>query len=527
MKHLFYFFIFGLLYLIAQACAVRSSPEGGSKDDIPPTILETNPPNQSVNFNENEIEIEFDEYVKIEGFTSQFISSPPLKHKVDYSLRGKMLTINFSDTLRPNTTYTFSFGNAIKDITESNAQTDFKYVFSTGAVLDSQQVSGQIRDAYTTLPSKGVMIAMYEAESEDSVFMKEVPLYYGISDENGQYRIENIAPGGYKIFAISDKDFDYTWSGASEAIGFVDQHIHSELNPEVDFSMFKTPVEYQFYRAKFEAFGKIEAYFSVPAHEVSFSRIDTTGSSELFEYPENGDTMTVWTDTWKTGSSAQWIVRHDPTATIDTMEVRIYEKDTARFRVKLLNSPPYAPSDSIILESTTPIRRIDTSKFMVFESDSIPVPFRVKQTSPRHIRLTLELNYNDKFTWILDSAAIEDLYGRYNDSIAQSFKVKQDNELSILHFSVKSDSSTTKVLELYNEKDVVVFRASFSDQINVDLFDIVPQKYSARVVYDRNGNSQWNSGDFFKAIQPEKVIYLDREIELRANWEIDETWLIP
>lgn len=518
--------LFGLLILI-QACAVQSSPDGGSKDETPPAIVEVDPPNQSLHFKSTEIEIEFDEYVKIEGFTTQFISSPPLKNKVEYSLRGKTLTLELDDTLRPNTTYTFSFGNAIKDITENNPQTDFKYVFSTGAVLDSQQVSGVVRDAFTTLPLKDVMIAMYDAESEDSVFMKEVPLYYGLSDENGNYLIENIAPGPYKIFAIKDADFNYLWSGNSEMIGFVEGHIHSEVNPVVDFALFRSPTAYKFYRGKFSSFGKIEAYFSIPATEVHFERLDTIGSTELFEYPENGDTIVMWTDTWRNGENGIWRVHHDPTASIDTMEVKFYEKDTARFRMKMFNNPPYSPADSIVLESSTPIRSIDTARFSVFKNDSIPVDFATELTSPRHIRLYVDLEYNDKVTWVIDSGAVEDLFRRHNDSSAQNFKIKQDNELSVLHFKVSSDSATSKLLQLYDEDGKVVYEVSFTSQVNVDLFDIHPQKYNARVIYDRNGNKKWDSGDFFARRQPEKVIYLEKQIELRANWEIDETWIIP
>lgn len=485
------------------------------------------PLNRSTNFNAQRIEIEFDEYVKIEGFSTQFISSPPLKHKVEYSLRGKTLRLEIDDTLRENTTYTFSFGNSIKDITENNAQTDFKYVFSTGAVLDSQVVHGTVQDAFTNKAKGGIMIALYESDSEDSVFMKETPLYYGLSDEQGHYDIENVAPGEYKIFAIQDFDFNYTWSGGSEPMAFVEETINSELDPVVDFSLFKPKGDFKFYRGKFASFGKVDAYFSAPAQQVTYTRLDTTDETIKLEFPENGDTIVLWTNRWKNGAEAQWRLVHEPSQLVDTMRVKFYEKDTVKLNFKLASKTPLSPVDSIIVESSTPLLNLNPSKIQVLTSDSIQLEHRAYISATRHLRLVIDADYGDKVTWSIDSGAVQDLFGRWNDSTGYSFKFKNDNELSIFHLKVQSDSVATRVLELFDEKGVVVYRASFGETLNVDLFDIHPQKYSARVIYDRNGNGHWDTGDYFEGTQPEKVIYLGKQIDLRANWEIDETWIIP
>lgn len=516
-----------LFGVILTACAVQSSPDGGAKDNTPPEAIRIEPANRSTFFEGQSVSITFDEYVKIDGFTSQFISSPPLKHKVKHSLRGRTLRVEFEDTLRPNTTYTFSFGNAIKDITESNAQTEFKYVFSTGAVLDSQIVHGSISDAFTNTAMKGIMVAMYDADSEDSVFMKETPLYYGLTDESGHYDIENVAPGQYKIFAIQDNDFNYVWSGPSERMAFVDEVIDSERDPEVNFELFKLPANYRFYRGKLLAFGKIEAYFGVPAQDVEFTRIDTTGAQHFIEFPENGDTVLFYTNRWINGEQASWSVYHEPSSTIDTMTIRFFEKDTVKLKLSLEKTAALSPADSIISLSTTPITSFDKSRMYVFRNDTVPIPFSVEQSGPRRIRLSVDADYNDRLRWVIDSGAVEDLHGRWNDSTSQSLRFLADNELSIFHLVVKSDSSTTRVVEIYNDKGDIAYRSAFTQQINIDLFDIKPQKYNVRVIYDRNGNGKWDTGNYFTNTQPEKVIYLEKVIELRANWEIDETWVIP
>jgi len=37
-------------------------------------------------------------------------------------------------------------------------------------------------------------------------------------------------------------------------------------------------------------------------------------------------------------------------------------------------------------------------------------------------------------------------------------------------------------------------------------------------------NNRWDSGDYFRHIQPEAVSYFPRTLELRANWDVEESW---
>lgn len=511
--------------LFVTGCAVQSTPDGGAKDETPPVIVSTFPENRSTSFTGNTIEIEFDEYVKVDGFTSQFISSPPLKYKVEHKLRKKTLTLTIADTLRENTTYTFSFGNAIKDITENNAQTEFKYVFSTGSILDSQIVAGQVIDAYSTLDQKGVMVALYEEHAEDSVFMKSPPLYYGLTDEHGVFSIENVAPGAYRLMAMKDLDFNYQWSGAAEALGYIDTLLHSQFNPSVTVPLFKAETPYKFYRGKYAEFGKIEMYFSKPAGELQIERLDTTTADYVIERPENGDTLIFWTNIWKSGGTGEWLITHVETGTVDTMSIRFTDKDTTKFRLDWGTKAPFSPTDSICFTAKTPITQFDPSKIHLIR-DTVHVPFSVDYSGKRSLALTTQLEYGQLLKWVVDSGAVTDMFGRVNDSFAQGFKVLNDNELSIFHMTVRSDSTFPKVIEIFNKNEDILYRDTFTDDIEISLYDIHPQELKARVIYDVNDNGRWDTGDYFENRQPEKVIYLAKTVELRANWEIEEVWNI-
>ncbi|MCB0431911.1 MAG: Ig-like domain-containing protein, partial [Mangrovimonas sp.] len=126
----------GVFLIIASiiSCANRGSPQGGPKDMDPPKIERSSPDNYSINFTGKEIKIYFDEYIKLKNLNKQLIISPPMNTQPEITPLGsasKYITIKIFDTLQPNTTYAFNFGNSIVDNNEENAFPFYRYVFST------------------------------------------------------------------------------------------------------------------------------------------------------------------------------------------------------------------------------------------------------------------------------------------------------------------------------------------------------------------------------------------------------------
>ena len=176
-------FIFILfIALIFANCANRGTPQGGEKDVTPPTIEKSEPENFNINFDQKEIRIYFDEYIKIKDVQKQLIISPPMKTQPEITPLGnasKYISIKIFDTLQPNTTYAFNFGNSISDNNEENPFPFYRYVFSTGNYIDSLSVNGQIFDALNRKPDTFVSVGLYEVDStfNDSIVYKENPKY--------------------------------------------------------------------------------------------------------------------------------------------------------------------------------------------------------------------------------------------------------------------------------------------------------------------------------------------------------------
>jgi len=220
--------------MVCWACAQQGSPAGGPRDEDPPMILESEPPNYSILFEAKKIMITFDEYIVLENVNQELIVSPPMEEKPEVKLRKKTLIIEFEEDLKPNTTYTFNFGSSIKDLHEGNVLLNFEYVFSTGEVLDSLSVRGTLKYAHDlSVPEEPISIMLYN-DLRDSVPLIDIPLYVGRSDDSGVFSVNNLRADVYKVFALKDGNNNFLFDLPTEEIAFLD----SSLIVSAEFARF-------------------------------------------------------------------------------------------------------------------------------------------------------------------------------------------------------------------------------------------------------------------------------------------------
>jgi len=218
--------------LLCWSCAQQGSPSGGPRDEDPPVVVESLPPNYSVRFEAKKILITFDEFIVLDNVNQELIVSPPMEEKPEVKLRKKTIVIEFEEVLKPNTTYTFNFGSAIKDLHEGNKLVNYEYVFATGDELDSLSVRGTLKYASDlTVPEEPVSIMLYE-DLRDSVPLTDIPMYVGRSNDSGIFSVNNLRPDVYKVFALKDGNNNFLFDMPTEEIAFLD----SSLIVNADFA---------------------------------------------------------------------------------------------------------------------------------------------------------------------------------------------------------------------------------------------------------------------------------------------------
>jgi len=261
-------------------CAQVGSPSGGPRDQDPPRALESDPPNFSLRFEAKKIQITFDEYIVLDNVNQELVVSPPMEEQPEVRLRKKTLIIQFQEDLKENTTYTFNFGNAIKDLHEGNKLQNFEYVFSTGDILDSMSVKGTLKYAETLEKPKEAVSIMLYTDLRDSVPLTEIPLYVGRSDDSGVFSVNNLRPDTYKIFALKDGNNNFLFDLPTEEIAFLD----SSLTINVDF------VRQQLGIGDQDSLSMPADTFTVPVDTATVP-VDTTGVAKD-SLPDTGPDLT-------------------------------------------------------------------------------------------------------------------------------------------------------------------------------------------------------------------------------------------
>ncbi len=232
------FYITLIIIVLFSGCAQIGTLSGGEKDTIPPKFIRSNPPEQGLNFSENKITLTFDEFFVLDNLKSVFLSSPPLLKKPDFKIKRKSLVIKLNEKLKDTTTYTFLFGNAIKDYHAGNKMNDFRFVFSTGKKLDTLEISGRIIDAKTHEAREGFLVMLYK-NYNDSTPIKEKPYYIAKTDTSGRFKINFIKSGKYRIFGLKDNDANFNFNLPTEKIAFIDSFIVPKVKTETKIDSLK------------------------------------------------------------------------------------------------------------------------------------------------------------------------------------------------------------------------------------------------------------------------------------------------
>ena len=226
----------GVLFLLLffASCANRGiGPQGGPKDTIPPRMVKEQPLNQSVNFHGKKIEITFNEYLQLDNIQQNLLVSPPQQVSPIVKAVGKKVTVEMQEDLIDSTTYTLDFGNAICDYTEKNPLRGYVFAFSTGDRIDSMEVYGRVANAEDLNPVSGLMVGL-QANLHDSAFSTLPFTRVARSDSLGEFGIQNLRNGVYRLYALQDQSRDFLYQ-PGEGLAFSDSLVIPEYETEIVF----------------------------------------------------------------------------------------------------------------------------------------------------------------------------------------------------------------------------------------------------------------------------------------------------
>jgi uncharacterized protein (DUF2141 family) len=545
------------------SCAQVVAPGGGPADKTPPKVVRYNPDSAKLNFDAKNIEITFDEYIQLKDLNNQLIISPPLAKTPDISVRSKTMNIVFdkNEVLKPNTTYSIYFGNALQDINENNPKENFRYIFSTGNYIDSLGLKGTVKWAFDHKTEKGILVLLYSSKSDSAVF-KEQPDYFTRTAADGSFSLNNIHPGDYQIAAIKDVNSNFRYDEGVEAIAFVDGRVSPGQKNSIDMEMFQEP-EKKISVKKYmhEQYGKISIYLTQGSDSIRLTNLSNIGKGvqEFVDFSDHHDTIHYWIKNF-TGDSLKLQVNNG-NKVIDTLEFKMIKLEDALkskkkpLKLKVIAGPNgnqsydlnatfnlqfSAPLEDVSQDAQLPVLfkedTVQTKTTLLIENDKVflPVPgdsvMVEDPNDPGKLILEWSLEHkkkwkeNTKYEVLILPGTLTDIFGLKNDSVKVEFKTREEKFYGSLKLDLKVYTSEQFIVQLMSENGTVVRTDNISESQVLNYDHLYPQKYKLRVIDDWNTDGEWTPGSFRNKKQSEPVIYNSETIMIRSNWDADLSW---
>lgn len=586
-KSLYYIFII-IAAAVMYSCANIGNPSGGPIDKTPPIFMRSNPTPNAVNVKDRKIEIFFDEIVTLKDPSTKIIVSPAQTEMPRMSALGRKVTVELVDSLLPNTTYTIDFSNSIQDNNEGNAIDNFAFAFSTGSVIDSMRVSGYVLDSRTLEPMQSVVVGLQSNLADSAFHKEKLQRVALTNDRGqftirnvspGSYHIFALKDldRDYK-FGNPTEDIAFLDSIIVPSIGSREaaDTVYNDLN-EIDtimratrpayfpndilLSMFNEDRKSQYLANNLRVDStRISLTFAAASDTLPslsiVGRNDVPDQWYTLERSQTNDTLTYWIRPPHLVSADTLMVATTYLRT-DTASNLSWGTDTLKFtfqrqkakkkkkneetdsleQIRFMELHPlangtqevYAP---LLLQTGTPIERYSREAFHLqrkLQNDTTFYPAEIKSIAlrdstlnRRDLMLKVDWEPGAAYTLAVDSLAMTDIYGLQTKPLKIDFNVRKMEEYGNIVFNIPTVRDSA-IVELLDGTDKVVLHTQVKKH-RAELLNLQPGKYYARLFIDRNGNGKYDTGNYDLHLQPEETVYFPGAINLKKNWDVEQTW---
>jgi hypothetical protein len=527
----------GLVFLYSLfliSCASVQSPTGGPRDTIQPVIVKEIPKNLTRNFSGSEIEIEFDEFVKLSNEFTEISVSPAMDIPPVYKAKKEILKLSFEEALQKNTTYTINFGKAIADVNEGNILKNYSYVFSTGDQIDSLSISGKVINSLTKQKLKDVTVFILPT-SQDSLFGKKKASFFTTTDTSGTFKLSNLREDNYRIYALSEQGGDRIYNGNSEEIGFLNQEINlNKDTSNIELRVFKeVPKLFSITDRKIETDGRITLIFNKAILNPSLTILEPIelNTSKTVEFSTTRDTALIWLpeltfDSIKVAVNSKEIG-------LDTVVLRRNKRDTYTPLVSITDNiigTKIRPGSELAIKFSSPIKLFDNKLITILE-DSVALrgyELVKNEKSPKTYTIKYPWKLKKQYILRLESGAFTDILGTKTKVYARKFDLDSEDNYGSISIKVGvPDTSKTYIIQWLNDSDKTLRQDRVSKNTVLNYTRYPTAKYKIRVIYDENNNGEWDTGNIILKRQPENTWTFEKTISLRPNWDLEEVVTIP
>ena len=531
------------MFFLFISCAAIMSPPGGAKDETPPELISTIPKNRAINYNGNQIELIFSEYIDENSIKDAITILPNLEAEPIIKYKGKKIQISFKGSLQKNQTYIVVVNRNLSDERKVKLSQGIQFAFSTGNKIDSGAISG------TVFNSKNSSVQLWKIRSKtDSLdFYKRIPDYSIDASDSGQYEFQFLSPGNYRLVAL-----DNSLSGLSIVPKNMLYGLHWEqvisLNQKLnqkninvylpDEKSIMRMVQAEWIEGSWGCITfskKIEDYLALDCINVFYEDSVKANIQFFHDYKANEkinfklDRLTKSFVTIEIKKDKQSLTNY-----FEPGKIRI-KMDTLVDTTSIsLITPPKKEELKIEQDKIVPLylsfsSLVDIanskSNFSIFQ-DSVLVEYDVEWINPLSVKLLPKVNWipDRDYLIIIPQESIFPLYRKtLKDSVSTiSFKTSDYQKYGSLIISPGTDHfKNLKVeLKILGKEDVIS-----KNNLNLDksfrLDKILEGQYLLMFYQDKNKDNQISSG-VIDPYQPSEWFYnYPDTINIRSNWELE------
>jgi hypothetical protein len=437
-------------------CANIVPPSGGPRDSIPPYAVYAKPKDSSTGIAPKEILISFNEYITTNALQEQLIVSPNIKNNPLIDQRLNMVRIRLSDSLNANTTYSFQFGNALRDVNEGNIAQNYTYVFSTGNQIDTGKLFGKVQIAETGLVDSSLIAVLHPIE-KDSAIYKDKPTYYSRINGQGIFEFKFLPASDFNIYIVPN-DFSKRYDDSTKLFAFLDRSVAAT----------KTKDSIQLYA--FEASPKKEKKLATTIGSKNAKK-----QSPLLKYSSN----------------------------LENNEKDILSPLTLNFET------PISLNDSFIIQIT------DTN--LVKKEAAV---LAINPQNKQQVEIDFPWEADTDYKLVLPQKSIKDSLSNFlvkADTLR--FKTKPESSYGTAILRINGfQQFEHPVLLLIQDQKVKFSYPITQNLLRIDL--LPPGDYQLKLLSDANQNGRWDTGKFIgKKLQPELVRNLNLILNIKSKWD--------
>ncbi len=515
--------------LIQFSCANQSPPTGGPKDETPPNLIGMYPEEGQLNFEDNKIELLFDERVDAIDVKKELIISPNINIEFRVKAQRNAVILQFEKPLPDSTTFSIDFRTSIKDITEKNKTEPIKLAFSTGPYIDTLSISGSVQDILTGIPRQDVLIGIYDAEDTLSI-EKDEPIYFTKTDSVGGFTLSNIRVGKYKLYSLSEKDNSLTFNKSDELVGF-----SRETAVLSDTSITIPPLNLSVYNEKEFKLLKnnprrqySEIIFSKNIFDYKIVFLNSNLEEEILHNSKENAIIFYDVGNNKSDSIA---IRYSVTDSLYqqiTDEINIKFDDTKNPSVSTEFTTLFYPLEvQLIKDSIYNIELTFNKPIATYYSDSVLLLRGKSDTLSlfdeyiiNHNKTEFQLGQikaQDSLQLLIKKGAFMSVENDSSKKISKKFILKDPKKYGVIRIGVESNN-TPFILQLLDDKYSV--EQSVANKDTIEFQYVNPGEKFLRIIVDKNNNGRWDKGSFKNRIPAEKILFYSDTIKLKENWDI-------